>query len=92
MIDILLAVIIFAILIGLMAIGVLMGRKPIAGSCGGVGAALGEQNYECEICGGDPVKCDETSNALPTTASYIDAANAPRTNLPKKPQKKLNEP
>ena len=62
MIDILLAMIIFAILIGLMAIGVLMGRKPIAGSCGGVGAALGEENYECEICGGDPLKCDEATD------------------------------
>lgn len=73
MIDILLAVIIFAVLIGLMAIGVLMGRKPIAGSCGGVGAALGEQNYECEICGGDPIKCDEASNQGTTEVTYTNA-------------------
>lgn len=73
MIDILLAVIIFAVLIGLMAIGVLMGRKPIAGSCGGVGAALGEQNYECEICGGDPIKCDEASNQGATEVTYTNA-------------------
>ena len=38
---------------------VLMGGKPITGSCGGVGAALGEANYNCDICGGDPNKCDE---------------------------------
>jgi len=72
-IDILLAMIIFAILIGLMAIGVLMGRKPIAGSCGGVGAALGEENYECEICGGDPIKCDEASNQGVTKVTYTNA-------------------
>ena len=63
MIDILLAMVIFALLIGLMAIGVLMGRKPISGSCGGVGAALGEENYECEICGGDPQQCDTESGS-----------------------------
>jgi hypothetical protein len=61
-IDILLALIIFAILIALMAVGVLMGRKPISGSCGGVGAALGEKNYNCEICGGDTSKCDEATD------------------------------
>ena len=59
MAEILLAVLIFGLLIAAMAIGVLMGGKPIAGSCGGVGAALGEANYSCDICGGDPNKCDE---------------------------------
>ncbi len=74
MIDILLAMVIFALLIGLMAIGVLMGRKPISGSCGGVGAALGEENYECEICGGDPMKCDETADQNTPRASFTDAS------------------
>ena len=72
MIDVLLAVLIFVILIGLMAIGVLMGRKPIAGSCGGVGAALGEENYECEICGGDPIKCDEAKDQNVVRASFTE--------------------
>ena len=45
-----------------MAIGVIMGRKPLKGSCGGVGAALGEKDYTCDICGDDPNKCDEQSN------------------------------
>ena len=47
------------IFVGLMAIGVLLGRKPIAGSCGGVGAALGEKDYTCPLCGGDENKCTE---------------------------------
>ena len=34
-----------------MAIGVIMGRKPIAGSCGGI-ANLGIEK-ECSICGGN---------------------------------------
>lgn len=59
MAEIVLTIIVFALLITAMAVGVLMGRKPISGSCGGVGAALGEANYSCDICGGDPNKCDE---------------------------------
>ena len=62
MAGIFLTIIIFALLITAMAVGVLMGGKPIAGSCGGVGAALGEANYNCDLCGGDPNKCDELSD------------------------------
>lgn len=40
-----------------MSVGVLLGRKPIAGSCGGM-ASLGMDTV-CDICGGDPNKCDE---------------------------------
>ena len=42
-----------------LSISVLMGRKPITGSCGGVGKALGDPNYVCELCGGDEAKCAE---------------------------------
>lgn len=41
------------------SVGVIFGRKPITGSCGGIGAALGKKNYTCDICGDDPSKCDE---------------------------------
>ncbi len=51
-------------IIAVMSVGVMMGRKPISGSCGGVGAALGERDYVCEICGGDPQKCDEISDGI----------------------------
>ena len=40
-----------------MAVGVIMGRGPIKGSCGGMGA-LGIDTA-CDICGGDPKRCDE---------------------------------
>jgi hypothetical protein len=50
-----------ALVIGLvmlaMAVGVINGRAPIKGSCGGIGA-LG-MDTACEICGGDPRRCDE---------------------------------
>lgn len=40
----LLALIVFALVIAAMAVGVIFGRKPIAGSCGGLGAV----GLECE--------------------------------------------
>lgn len=46
-----------ALVIAAMAVGVIMGREPIKGSCGGMGA-LGIDT-SCEICGGDPTRCDE---------------------------------
>jgi hypothetical protein len=48
---------VFGLVIAGMAIGVIMGRQPIKGSCGGMGA-LGIDTA-CEICGGDPRRCDE---------------------------------
>ena len=40
-----------------MAVGVIAGRAPIKGSCGGMGA-LGVDTA-CDLCGGDPRRCDE---------------------------------
>ncbi|MFL2530793.1 MAG: (Na+)-NQR maturation NqrM [Porticoccaceae bacterium] len=73
MLDILFAVLGFIFLISIMAIGVLMGKKPIAGSCGGVAAALDEKDYTCEICGDDPNKCDEISKT--STSLFTNAAD-----------------
>lgn len=70
MAEIILAVVMFGLLVGAMSIGVLMGGKPISGSCGGVGAALGETDYTCDICGNDPNKCDEKITELIESASY----------------------
>ena len=39
-----------------MAIGVLAGRPPISGSCGGIGQF--GIDAECEICGGNPQRCE----------------------------------
>ena len=41
-----------------MAVGVIFGRKPIAGSCGGM-KALGME-MDCEVCGGDPAYCEKS--------------------------------
>jgi uncharacterized protein len=42
-----------------MAIGVIFGREPIKGSCGGLNKAGVDET--CELCGGNPNKCEETA-------------------------------
>ncbi len=42
-----------------MSVGVLLRRKPIQGSCGGLNQ-LGLKEG-CEICGGDVKKCEDNS-------------------------------
>lgn len=57
MTEFLLTALVFGIVILAMAVGVLVGREPIKGSCGGIGALGIDQ--ACDICGGDPRRCDE---------------------------------
>ena len=57
MIVFLITVTVFAFVITGMAVGVIAGRPPIKGSCGGMGA-LGVDTA-CDLCGGDPQRCDE---------------------------------
>ena len=52
-----LTLVILGLVVAAMAIGVMFKRKPIQGSCGGIGA-LGMKT-SCEICGGDSNKCEE---------------------------------
>lgn len=52
------AIVVFGLLFAGMAVGVIFSNKPIKGSCGGL-ANVGIQG-ECEICGGDMSKCDES--------------------------------
>ncbi len=63
-----------------MAIGVMAGRKPIKGSCGGMSAMSGA---DCPVCGGDSAKCDskdgkdERKRSGPA-AAYYDAMREER--------------
>jgi hypothetical protein len=58
-----------------MAVGVMAGRKPIAGSCGGMGAA--GIDGSCSLCGGNPDKCEESSpQADPNQAAEFYDASA----------------
>jgi len=51
------SLLVICLVMAAMAVGVINGRAPIKGSCGGMGA-LGIDTA-CEICGGDPRRCDE---------------------------------
>jgi len=60
--TLLLAFLIMLVLVAGMAIGVVFGRRPISGSCGGM-KALG-MNMDCEICGGDPNRCEPSGTSF----------------------------
>ena len=74
-VTILLTFICMMAVVGLMAVGVMFGRRPIAGSCGGL-KNLGIAG-ECEICGGDPDRCDSSRG----TELALDAAAKDRRTL-----------
>ena len=58
----LISFIVFAVILAAMAVGVIAGREPIKGSCGGIGALGIDQS--CEICGGDPQRCETETRSL----------------------------
>lgn len=60
MAEFFISVVVFAFVIAAMAIGVMSGRAPIKGSCGGMGA-MG-MTGPCEICGGDTQRCEQQSS------------------------------
>ncbi len=64
-------------IIGGMAVGVLFGRAPIKGSCGGM-SAVGI-DAECEICGGNPARCEATAS---TNSSESESAGAKPNTAP----------
>jgi len=70
MIEFVLAFLIFVVAILAMSVGVIYGRAPLAGSCGGLNN-MGEAGA-CEICGGDTSKCESTD--APTRSSFYDAS------------------
>jgi hypothetical protein len=58
----LLVLMIVLLLVAAMSVGVMLGRKPISGSCGGLGA-MGISK-SCDICGGNPQKCEDENDRV----------------------------
>lgn len=62
MVEFALTFVFLLLMVGIMAIGVISGRQPITGSCGGLNN-LGIDGA-CEICGGDTSKCENAVDQL----------------------------
>jgi hypothetical protein len=60
----------FALIVTAMSVGVIAGREPIKGSCGGMGALGIDQS--CEICGGDPQRCETETRTDSTKSGAIE--------------------
>lgn len=73
MIEFFMTFLVFLFVIVIMAVGVMRGRPPIAGSCGGLGA-MGVDGA-CEICGGNPDKCEavEQNSKTPIIVNALKA-------------------
>jgi len=50
----------FSMMMLLMAVGVLMGKEPLKGTCGGLNRIMGDR--DCPVCGGDTEKCETTKS------------------------------
>ena len=64
MLELFLAFFVLALIMIGMALGIIMGKNPLKGSCGGVGAALKEDDYTCDLCEGDKNKCEDLSDNI----------------------------
>lgn len=51
--------VVLMLVVAAMAVGVMFGRQPIKGSCGGLNN--GNSAAGCSLCGGNPQKCEESS-------------------------------
>lgn len=60
---------VFALIIAAMAVGVIAGRAPIKGSCGGIGTLGIDQS--CDLCGGDPQRCETESRSADATGTTV---------------------
>ncbi len=60
--TLLLTLVLMVLVVAAMGIGLFFGRRPLQGSCGGM-AQLGLG--ECEICGGDPKRCEARVEPAP---------------------------
>lgn len=68
---VLITLVFLLIIFAAMAVGLMLGRGPIKGSCGGIAALTGERT--CDLCGGDRVRCEEI-NGEPNVGAKDDAS------------------
>lgn len=69
-----LSFILLVVVVLAMSVGVLLGKKPIKGSCGGM-SALG-MDTACDVCGGDRAKCEEEQEKQQISQKEVAKAEA----------------
>ncbi|MFT4766058.1 MAG: hypothetical protein ACI9OH_003181 [Oleispira sp.] len=74
MTTLLIVFIVMALFVVFMSAGVLLGGKPISGSCGGM-SAVGMKGA-CDVCGGDQQKCESSKDPVRQEAEdlFYDAS------------------
>lgn len=88
----LISLVVILLVIILMAVGVMAGREPIKGSCGGLNK-LGLRDGDCPVCGGNPAKCDsqtdsQTGSQTDSQAMKGDTGNGGQASLARDAMKK----
>ena len=78
MMILLVSIVVFAVVMTAMAVGVMAGRKPISGSCGGIAALRehsgGVDGPVCEICGARPgEQCQAEDGAAASETGELGA-------------------
>ncbi len=74
MAEFILSFLILVAIVAGMAVGVMRGREPISGTCGGLNN-IGVDGA-CEICGGNPAQCEQETGAGDTTSGAAPFYNA----------------
>lgn len=69
MIEFFLAFLLMLVAVAAMAIGVINGRPPISGTCGGL-----NNEGTCSLCGGDPNKCETNTPETKSGGRFYDAS------------------
>jgi hypothetical protein len=72
--TLLIVFIVMVLFVVFMSAGILLGGKPISGSCGGM-SAVGMKGA-CDVCGGDLQKCDSIKDPIRQEAEdlFYDAS------------------
>jgi hypothetical protein len=73
MIELFMTFVVFLSVVTIMAVGVIRGRAPISGSCGGLNN-IGVDGA-CDICGGNPNQCETPDSVLVEAQRSVKATN-----------------